>query len=77
MRLGFIGFGGAAYGLAKGLSESGSFEISFFDVRSATSAAGRLIAPRAEETGAQARENLDALVNNSDEILDALTSPGR
>ena len=77
MRLGFIGFGGAAYGLAKGLSQSGSIEISFFDVRSATSAAGRLIATRAEETGARARESLDALVKNSDEILDALTLPER
>jgi 3-hydroxyisobutyrate dehydrogenase-like beta-hydroxyacid dehydrogenase len=31
MKLGFIGFGGAGYGIAKGLSQTGLGEIFFYD----------------------------------------------
>lgn len=31
MKIGFIGFGGAGYGLAKGLKSEGLAEIFFFD----------------------------------------------
>ncbi len=73
MRLGFIGFGGAAYGLAKGLAESGSLEIFYFDVQATTSTAGRVIAERAAETGAQARENLEVLVRAAEVIISCAT----
>lgn len=73
MKLGFIGFGGAAYGLAKGLAESGSLEVSYFDVISGASAAGRLISKRAAETGAQARESMAALVEGAEVIISCTT----
>ena len=73
MRLGFIGFGGAAYGLAKGLKESGSLEFSYFDVHAGSSTAGKLIAERAAETGVQARENLEELVQGAEVIISCTT----
>jgi hypothetical protein len=49
--IGFIGFGEAAYHIAKGLRQSGVPRILAYDIHSDTPGRGELIRRRAEETG--------------------------
>lgn len=73
MKLGFIGFGGAAYGLAKGLRENGVIELSFFDSQCDSAGAAALIGKRAAETGTRRRESLADLVKNAEVIVSCTT----
>ncbi len=73
MKLGFIGFGGAAYGLAQGLRENGDIELSFFDSQLDSASAGPVIRKRAAETGTQQRDSLVDLVTNTDVIVSCTT----
>ncbi|MHB8907425.1 MAG: DUF1932 domain-containing protein [Syntrophales bacterium] len=52
MKLGFIGFGGAGYGLAKGLKGAGLEEIHFHDRMQSTPPYAEVIERHAAETGA-------------------------
>ncbi|MHB9097328.1 MAG: DUF1932 domain-containing protein [Syntrophales bacterium] len=52
MKLGFIGFGGAGYGLAKGLKQAGLEEIHFHDRMQETPPYAEVIERHAAETGA-------------------------
>ncbi|MEJ2056711.1 MAG: NAD(P)-binding domain-containing protein [Desulfofustis sp.] len=73
MKLGFIGFGGAAYGLATGLAENGLIELSFFDSQQDSTRTGPLIRQRAAETGIQQRKSLADLAKNTDVIVSCTT----
>ena len=76
MRLGFIGFGAAAYGLAKGLRESaaGELEIGFFDSQSDTPGPNRVIRNRAAETGAGECDDLKELILNTEVVVSCVTA---
>jgi 3-hydroxyisobutyrate dehydrogenase-like beta-hydroxyacid dehydrogenase len=52
MKLGFIGFGGAGYGLAKGLKQAGVDEIHYYDRMQETLPYAEAISRRADELGA-------------------------
>jgi 3-hydroxyisobutyrate dehydrogenase-like beta-hydroxyacid dehydrogenase len=73
VKLGFIGFGGAAYGLATGLAENGLIELSFFDSQQDSTRTGPLIRQRAAETGIQQRKSLADLAKNTDVIVSCTT----
>ena len=73
MRIGFIGYGGAAYGLSKGLKETGPTEIFFFDSLLEASPDRDVILRRAEETGAVVNESLEELINRADIIISCVT----
>ncbi len=75
MKLGFIGFGGAAYGLAKGLggSAAGLIDIAFYDSQVETAGQGRLIRTRAAETGATPCKDLGELIQDAEIIISCVT----
>ncbi len=73
MRVGFIGFGGAAYGLTKGLKEAGLEEVCFFDSLWDTSPNGEIIRRHAAETGAVLQQSFDALIKQADIIISCVT----
>ena len=72
-KLGFIGFGGAAYGLAKGLQESGQINITFFDSMLDDETAGPVITRRAEETYARPCSTLRELIEGAGIIISCVT----
>ncbi len=57
MKLGFIGFGGAGYGLAKGLKQAGLEELHFHDRMQETPPYAEVIERHAAETGAVRASN--------------------
>ena len=73
MNLGFIGFGGAAYGLASGLREEGPVDISFFDPLLDSPSAGGVIKQRAAETGARPCNSLAELIEGARIIISCVT----
>ncbi|MCG6931962.1 MAG: DUF1932 domain-containing protein [Desulfofustis sp.] len=73
MKLGFIGFGGAAYGLSKGLTDAGMLAISFFDSQAAEGDVGAVIGRRAAEVGAKGLDHLAALIDGADIIISCVT----
>ncbi len=73
MKCGFIGFGGAGYGLAKGLREAGVSELFFYDPLWQTEPQSRVIARRATETGALVKASLAALVAEVDLVVSCVT----
>ncbi|MDI6725442.1 MAG: DUF1932 domain-containing protein [Smithellaceae bacterium] len=73
MKLGFIGFGGAGYGLAKGLREAGIGEIHFYDTMQATSPFQEVIQRHAEETGAMKAENMAVLLSRVELVISCVT----
>lgn len=72
-KLGFIGFGGAGYGLAKGLREGGLIDITFFDLIQDDESAGPLINRRADETGARPCNGVAELIDGVDIIISCVT----
>jgi len=73
MDIAFIGFGGAAYGIAKGLRREGIGNI-FFHTRSwATPPYDEVIAKRAAETGAVLKKSMEELVRSADIIFSCVT----
>ena len=68
-KLGFIGFGSAAYGLAKGFRESGQIHISFFDSMRNDESVGPLLSRRAEETEARSCSSVAELVDSAGIII--------
>ncbi len=73
MTIGFIGFGGAAYGITKGLKEEGFREICFFDPLWNTAPNGDVIQKHAEETGAILRKSLELLIRESEIVISCVT----
>jgi 3-hydroxyisobutyrate dehydrogenase-like beta-hydroxyacid dehydrogenase len=72
--LGFVGFGEAAYHLAKGLREAGVKRTVAFDIHMHTPRLGEQIQARAKETGTDLVEFSAALAAGSDVIISAVTA---
>ncbi len=73
MDIAFIGFGGAAYGIAKGLKQEGIGTIFYYTRSWNTPPYDRVIAQRADETGAVLRTNLQELAEAADCIMSCVT----
>jgi 3-hydroxyisobutyrate dehydrogenase-like beta-hydroxyacid dehydrogenase len=73
-RLGFIGFGEAAYHLAKGFKAEGVATISAFDIHTNLPRLGDKIRSRAAETGVQLVASNAELAASTDIIIAAVTA---
>jgi len=73
-RLGFVGFGEAAFHLAKGLREAGVKRTFAYDVHTHTPRLGETIQARAQETRTELVEFSAALASAADVIISAVTS---
>lgn len=73
MKLGFIGFGGAGYGLAKGLHQAGLTEILFYDRMQQTPPYAEVIRRHAEETGALPAGRMEELLSRVEVVISCVT----
>jgi 3-hydroxyisobutyrate dehydrogenase-like beta-hydroxyacid dehydrogenase len=73
MKLGFIGFGGAGYGLAKGLRGAGVAEIHFYDRMQETPPYAAVIGAHAAEVGALRASTAADLLARADWIVSCVT----
>lgn len=73
MRLAFIGFGGAGYGLAKGLRQGGLQEVYFYDKNSSDPPYGEVVKKRADETGAVSCRSMEELLLTSEVVISCVT----
>lgn len=73
MKLGFIGFGTAGFGLAKGLRQAGLEEVHFFDRMQETPPYAEVIRRRAAETGAIRAASVGELVARADILISSVT----
>jgi 3-hydroxyisobutyrate dehydrogenase-like beta-hydroxyacid dehydrogenase len=73
-RLGFVGFGEAAYHLARGLRGAGVARVFAYDIRTHTPKLGERIRSRANETGAELVESNAALAASAAVIISAVTA---
>ena len=73
MNIGFIGFGGAASGLTKGLQEAGLQQVSFFDSLCQVPEKSGMIFKHAAETGAVFKTSLEKLVGEAEIIISCVT----
>lgn len=72
--IGFVGFGEAAFHIAKGLRQSGIKTVSAFDIHTDTPGRAGLIRRRAEETATQLVPSNAELAELSDIILSTVTA---
>src|SRR5215471_19241590 len=72
--LGFVGFGEAAYHLAKGLREAGVGRTVAFDIHAKTPRLGEKIQARARETDTELIESNAALASAARIIIAAVTA---
>ena len=73
MKLAFLGFGGAGYGLSKGLREAGLQEIYFYDKQWDMPPFGEVIRKRSAETGAVLVKSVEELLALSDLVISCVT----
>jgi 3-hydroxyisobutyrate dehydrogenase-like beta-hydroxyacid dehydrogenase len=73
MKLGFIGFGGAGFGLAQGLKGAGVAEIHFHDRMQETPPFADVIAQRVTKTGAVQASSLEELLGRVDLVISCVT----
>jgi 3-hydroxyisobutyrate dehydrogenase-like beta-hydroxyacid dehydrogenase len=73
MKIGFIGFGGAGYGLAKGLQQAGLTEILFYDRMQQTPPYAEVIRRHAAEIGALPTESTGELLSRIDVVFSCVT----
>ncbi len=73
MKLGFIGFGGAGYGLAKGLKQAGIEEIHFHDRMQETPPYAEVIARHAVETCAIRADTVHELLDCVEVVISCVT----
>jgi 3-hydroxyisobutyrate dehydrogenase-like beta-hydroxyacid dehydrogenase len=73
MKIGFIGFGGAGYGLAKGLHQAGLAEILFYDRMQQTPPYAEVIRRHAAEIGALQAETAGELLSRVDVVFSCVT----
>jgi 3-hydroxyisobutyrate dehydrogenase-like beta-hydroxyacid dehydrogenase len=73
MKLGFIGFGGAGYGLAKGLKEAGIQEVHFHDRMQKTPPYAEVIRRHAAEIGALQAATAGELLSRIDVVFSCVT----
>ena len=74
MKIGFIGFGEAAYNLTAGLLGEGIKNVSAYDKYWNVDPRGEIIRLRAEETGTDLLPSLGELVENCDMIISAVSA---
>ena len=73
MKLGFIGFGGAGYGLAKGLKQAGIAEIHYFDRMQQTPPYAEVIRGHADEIAALPTASAEELLSRVEVIFSCVT----
>ena len=73
MKIAFIGFGGAGYGLTKGLKQSGRADVYFFDKLWNTSSYGEVISKHAVETGAVLMKSIEELMGAAPVVISCVT----
>lgn len=73
MKIGFIGFGGAAYGLAKGLGQEGLTGMCYFDALWEKPPNSEVILRHAAETGAVFKESIRALIEEVEIVISCVT----
>jgi 3-hydroxyisobutyrate dehydrogenase-like beta-hydroxyacid dehydrogenase len=73
MKLGFIGFGGAGCGLAKGLSQAGLQEVYFTDRMQETPPYAEVIRRHAAEIGAVQAANVGELLSRAEVVISCVT----
>jgi 3-hydroxyisobutyrate dehydrogenase-like beta-hydroxyacid dehydrogenase len=73
MQLGFIGFGGAGYGLAKGLKQAGIPTVHFTDRMQETPPFAEVISRHAAETGALRAASIAELLSRADCVISCVT----
>lgn len=73
MNLGFIGFGGAGYGLAKGLRQAGIATVFYYDRLQTTSPYAEAIGSRAAEIGAVAEKTAGELAGRTEVLFSCVT----
>ena len=73
MKIGFIGFGGAAYGLAKGLRQEGLTEMYYFDSLWETPPNSDVILRHATETGTVFKKSVKALLKEVEIVISCVT----
>ena len=73
MKLGFIGFGGAGYGIAKGLKQTGIAEIHYYDCMQQTPPYAEVIRRHAEETGALQAGGMEELLARVETVISCVT----
>lgn len=74
MRIGFIGFGEAAYCISSGLREQGVNEIAAYDAFAGKPVEGQRIRDRAEETGVRLMGTMKEVVDFADVLFGAVPS---
>jgi 3-hydroxyisobutyrate dehydrogenase-like beta-hydroxyacid dehydrogenase len=72
--IGFIGFGEAAFGITKGLKESGLKEVNFYDIFWDKEPYGELIQKRSAESGAILQKSVEDLLKVSEVIISCVTA---
>jgi 3-hydroxyisobutyrate dehydrogenase-like beta-hydroxyacid dehydrogenase len=73
MKIGFIGFGGAGYGLAKGLTGAGIEAVHFYDRMQETQPYAEVIKRHAAEIGARRAESLEELLSLVEVVISCVT----
>jgi 3-hydroxyisobutyrate dehydrogenase-like beta-hydroxyacid dehydrogenase len=73
MKIGFIGFGGAGYGLAKGLLQAGVMVILYYDRMQQTPPYAEVIRRHAEEIGALPAATAEELLSRIDVVFSCVT----
>jgi 3-hydroxyisobutyrate dehydrogenase-like beta-hydroxyacid dehydrogenase len=73
LSIGFVGFGEAAYHIAKGLLQPGIAGITAYDINTHTQGLGDKIRQRAQETGTRLVETNEELARSSEIILSTVT----
>lgn len=73
-RIGFIGFGEAAYNIAKGLKEDGIFHITAYDKFWNIEPQASIIGKRAREIDVSLASSLEEMIKESDYILSAVSA---
>ena len=74
MRIGFVGFGEAAYHIAKGLRQPGISSITAFDINTQSAGVGDKIQQRARDAEARLVDTNQELAESCDIMLSAVTA---
>lgn len=74
MKIGFIGFGEAAYNMAEGLKEEGLEHIYAYDIMAADEVYGKTVHDRASSIGAVIKDSVQELIASVDIILAAVSA---
>src|ERR1700680_4781586 len=74
LSIGFVGFGEAAYYIAKGLRQPGIAQITAYDIHTHAPGLGDKIQQRTQETGTRLVETNEELVRSSEIVFSTVTA---